>query len=177
MSNARQDATYLHASPLSPQIRRFVGIEPASVSGRSVNAEMLQWAGLSDGYTPNGRKVLVRGLDAAAGVHDGPDAGVKFLAIWMNDTKTWERFEGGGTSGGGYIAKTGGSPVPAMTGVTPGKAIVTIHEIDEDDELVATTETITAYNVASTQVSANKVIQVKREGRTGKYIIDFEDCD
>lgn len=85
-----------------------------------------------------------------------------------------------------YIAKTGGSGIPAMTtadGVdTPGTADVTIYRINDDDELEEATNssgdtvTVTAYNLASSAVAGDTMIHLKQEIVSGKLLADFEDC-
>jgi hypothetical protein len=157
-------------------IRRFIGITAATVDGKSVNAETIRWSGSSSGYaTTGGSKVFIRGLAAAGTDMAGPGVDEKVFAIWMNDTKTWELIGGGGVSGG-YIAATGATPIAARVGSTPGSGTVTLYEITDAGVLAATTETVTAYNIAKVAVSASAFIQLKREGKSGKFIIDFEDC-
>src|SRR5690606_34654845 len=53
-----------------------------------------------------------------------------------------------------YIAKTGGSGIPARSGDTPGSAEVTICKINEAGTLVTTSRTETAYNLSASAVAA-----------------------
>ena len=81
------------------------------------------------------------------------------------------------------ICKTGAGGVPAIAGVTPGKATCDIYKIDESEELAILTDgeghnsTVVVYNLSSSAVGASKFIQVKQETASGRMLVDFEDCE
>lgn len=73
-----------------------------------------------------------------------------------------------------YVAKTGGSPIAALTSTTPGSGTVTLYAINDSGVLESLSETVTAYNIASGEVAADTWIQIKL--CAGKWVIDFESC-
>lgn len=66
-----------------------------------------------------------------------------------------------------------GSDIAALSGTTPGSGSVTIHVFDGSD-FVATSWTVTAYNLSATAVTANKYLQLKWYGNM--WLVDFESC-
>ena len=85
------------------------------------------------------------------------------------------------TQASAYIAKTGGSGIPARSGTTPGSASVALYRINYAGTLVPVVDDTSAaieilvYNVSSSAVAANAYVQVKQEV-FGRYVVDFEDC-
>lgn len=71
------------------------------------------------------------------------------------------------------LAKTGGGGIPAISGTTPGSAAVTFQKFDGTN-LSARTETITAFNLSSSAVGANKTVIL--EWVSGYPFVVWEDC-
>lgn len=92
------------------------------------------------------------------------------------------RYRGGGlptrpdgTHGGvvGWIAQTGASGVPAISGSTPGSATVTLYAM-VSGVLTSLSATVTAYNMTATAVGASKFIGIT--WRSGGWFVDLESC-
>lgn len=71
------------------------------------------------------------------------------------------------------IAKSGGSGVPALTGTTPGSGLVTLQDF-APTTLTAQSGTVTAYNVSTTAVAANKYLVLAYVD--GFWFIVMESC-
>lgn len=75
-----------------------------------------------------------------------------------------------------YIAYTSTAGITARSSNTAGTGTVTLYKCSTAGALTSTTNTETAYNTCSSAVAANTYIQVKREGLTGRLLVDVEDC-
>ena len=81
-----------------------------------------------------------------------------------------------------YIGKTDGSGVSAMSVDTPGTGEVTLYRKNADGDLETILDgagnalTVDVLNLAQTAVAASTYVQVKQEGLSGEYLVDFEDC-
>ncbi len=81
-----------------------------------------------------------------------------------------------------YLAETPAGGIAAMSGTTPGSAECTIKYIDADGKLATATDsdgddvTQSVYNVSSSAIGGNTVIQAKQECVGGALLADFEDC-
>lgn len=73
----------------------------------------------------------------------------------------------------GHLVGKAGSEIDALSGSTPGYGTVTVWTWS-GSSLTATSETVTAYNLASSPVAAGVFLQLKKY--RGKWLIDFEDC-
>lgn len=75
-----------------------------------------------------------------------------------------------------FLAKNGGTPIPARSGTTPGSGSVTLYKCD-DTTLEAVTgsgATVTAYNLSGATVAADAYLMLVRIGN--KLWVNFEDC-
>jgi hypothetical protein len=83
----------------------------------------------------------------------------------------------GGDSRAAAIIKTGSGGIPERIGSIPGAASCSVYGIDGSGNLYDTTEDIAVYNLATTAVAANVYGQAKKESWTGKWVIDYEQCE
>jgi hypothetical protein len=83
----------------------------------------------------------------------------------------------GGDSRVAAIIKTGSGGIPERIGSIPGAASCSVYGIDGSGNLYDTTEDIAVYNLATTAVAANVYGQAKKESWTGKWVIDYEQCE
>ena len=71
------------------------------------------------------------------------------------------------------VAKNGGTPIPAMSGTTPGSGTVTLYDFDGED--LTSAETATAFNLhPSETVSADAWLKVIRID--GSFFAFWEPC-
>ena len=85
---------------------------------------------------------------------------------------------------GVYLAKTSTGGIPAMsTSNVAGSGTVDLYYISTANTLTlkvgsdGNTVTKTAYNISTWTIGANKWIQIKQEMLSGKFIVDYEDCN
>lgn len=101
------------------------------------------------------------------------------VASWRNGTLTPPNTQGRRplqprTHHYAALAPAGG--VSAYAAGVAGNADVTLVTVSTSGLLASTTTTVRAYNLSTAAVTANAVIQVKREELTGRFLIDFEAC-
>ncbi len=81
-----------------------------------------------------------------------------------------------------FIAKTGGSGVPAESGGTPGAATVTLYKINSSGALETIKDeqgsdvTVTAYHIMPVAMAADAWTILSQEMGSGKYIALNEAC-
>jgi hypothetical protein len=72
-----------------------------------------------------------------------------------------------------FLAKAGGSGVPARSGTTPGSGTVTMWKCD-DTTLEATSVEVTAWNLSESAVADDAYLMLVRIGN--KLWVIWEDC-
>jgi hypothetical protein len=81
-----------------------------------------------------------------------------------------------------YLAYTPAGGIAALSGDTPGSAECTIKFINADGDVETAKDSDgddvkqTVYNVASSAVAGETLIQCKQECIGGALLVDFEDC-
>jgi hypothetical protein len=76
-----------------------------------------------------------------------------------------------------FVAMSSSLGVDAYSGSVAGHADVTLCTVSTSGLVENTTHAVHAYNLSLTAVSANAIIQIKREEKTGRFMIDFENCE
>lgn len=74
-------------------------------------------------------------------------------------------------------ATTFGTPIPAKSGLLPGKASCElVYQDPRTEELVYSGASVDIYNSADAEVADDVLIQAKIEGFGGRYFVDWEQC-
>lgn len=74
------------------------------------------------------------------------------------------------------IAKADSDISACTTGGTAGSGTCSIYTLSTDNVLTDTNINVTAYNLSIDAVTAGKTLQLVRHYRTGKWLVNFEDC-
>ena len=76
-----------------------------------------------------------------------------------------------------YVGRCGVSGITAKVSTLAGNGTVTLCTVSSSGLIEPTTETVTAYNLSDGDVAASAHVHVKREALTGRWVVDFENCD